>query len=56
MPVIGGCSFKKKAAKQYQKPEASLRSLKYDDTCEAIMDAAEPGTSAGTEKPTTSSS
>ena len=46
---------KKKGAKQYQNPEASLRLPKNDDTCEAIMDTAEPGSSADTEKPPTSS-
>ena len=56
MPVIEGCSFRKKDAKQYQKAEASLRSPKDDNICEAIMDTAEPCTSAGTEKPMTFSS
>ena len=47
---------KKKSAKQLQNLETSSRSPKGDETCEAIMDTAEPGTSADTEKPTTSSS
>ena len=47
---------KKKSAKQFQNLETSSRSPKADETCEAIMDTAEPGTSADTEKPTTSSS
>ena len=47
---------KKKSAKQFQNLEMSSRSPKGDETCEAIMDTAEPGTSADTEKPTTSSS
>ena len=46
---------KKKSAKQLQNLETSSRSPKGDETCEAIMDTAEPGTSADTEKPTTSS-
>ena len=44
---------RKKGAKQSQNPDTSSRSSKDDDTCEAIMDTAEPGSSAGTEKPTT---
>ena len=47
---------KKKSAKQFQNLETSLRLPKGDETCEAIMDTAEPGTLADTEKPTTSSS
>ena len=47
---------KKKSAKQFQNLETSSRSPKGDETCEAKMDTAEPGTSADTEKPTTSSS
>ena len=47
---------KKKSAKQFQNLEMSSRSPKADETCEAIRDPAEPGTSADTEKPTTSSS
>ena len=50
---------KKKSAKQFQNLETSSRSRKDDEAssrCEAIMDTAEPGTSADTEKPTTSSS
>ena len=47
---------KKKSAKQFQNLETSSRSQKGDETCEAILDTAEPGTSADTEKPTTSSS
>ena len=47
---------KKKSAKQFQNLETSSRSPKGDETYEAIMDTAEPGTSANTEKPTTSSS
>ena len=46
----------KKSAEQFQNLETSLRSPKSDETCEAIIDTAEPGTSADTEKPTTSSS
>ena len=47
---------KKKSAKQFKNLETSSRSPKGDKTCEAIMDTAEPATSADTEKPTTSSS
>ena len=47
---------KNKGAKQNQNPEASSISTKDDDTCKAIMNTAEPGTSAITEKPTTFSS
>ena len=46
---------KKKSAKQFQNPETSSRSPKDDETREAVMDTAEPGTSADTEKPATSS-
>ena len=45
----------KKIAKQFQKPETSSQSPKDDETCEVIMDTAEPGTLADIEKPTTSS-
>ena len=48
--------FQKKSAKQLQNLETSSRSPKGGETCEAIMDTAEPGTSADTEKPTTSTS
>ena len=44
------------SAKQFQNLETSSRSPKGDETCETIMDTAEPGISADTEKPTTSSS
>ena len=47
---------KKKSATQTQNLETSSRSPKGDETCEAIMDTAEPGTPADTQKPTTSSS
>ena len=47
--------FQKKSAKQFQNPETSSRSPKDDETREAVMDTAEPGTSADTGKPTTSS-
>ena len=47
---------KKKSAKQLQNLETSSRLPKGDETCETIMDTAERGTSADTEKPTTSSS
>ena len=47
---------KKKSAQQFQNLETSSQSPKGDETCEAIMDTAEPGTSADTEKLTTSSS
>ena len=46
---------KKKSAKQYQNLEVSSRSPKNDGTCETTTDTAEFGTSAGTEKLTTSS-
>ena len=46
---------KKKCAKQFQNPETLSRSPKDDETREAVMDTAEPGTSADTEKPATSS-
>ena len=46
--------FQKKSAKQFENPETSSQSPKNHETSEAIMDAAEPGTSADTEKPTTS--
>ena len=46
---------KKKSAKQFQNLETSSRSPKGDETYEAIMDTADPGTSADTKKPTTSS-
>ena len=46
---------KKKSAKQFQNLETSSRSPKGDETCEAIMDTADPGNSADTKKPTTSS-
>ena len=47
---------RKKGDKQYQNPETSSRSPKDNDTCEAIMNTTESGTSTGTEEPTTSSS
>ena len=46
---------KKKSSNQFQNPETSLRSPKYDETSEAIMDTAEPGTLVDIEKVTTSS-
>ena len=47
---------KKKSAKQFQNLRRHRVRQKVMRTCEAIMDTAEPGTSADTEKPTTSSS
>ena len=47
---------KKKSAKQFQNLETSSRLPKDDETGESTMDTAEPGTSADTEKPISSSS
>ena len=54
--LSSGSVPKKKSAKQFQNLEMSRVRQKVMRTCEAIMDTAEPGTSADTEKPTTSSS
>ena len=45
---------KKKYAMQFYNLETSLQSPKNDETCEAIMDTVDPGTSADTEKLTIS--